>query len=268
MIVANVESPDTKQLARIASLLKLTDGERWFYQKHGYLQIPGAITQQAAEQLRREVMDIMHAIGGFDGSKLKQTAEFLEGSLLHQFVLDANLKNVAEQLLGGPSSLYVPFTAVKGSGGGKFHFHQDNNYTRFEPGMGGINLWFALVNMTPENGCLMIVPGSHLGGQADGEDVGEGDQHRKVKVEPREFLPLRMLAGDCVAFSRLTIHGSGPNTTPYPRVGYALQYFRNDIHFFDRKTGERKPLLGHSPQCQNTMPVKKITIPTGKIDGH
>lgn len=248
--------------------LKLTEGELKFYQQYGYLQIPGAITQEAAAILREEVMDIMNVIGGFTGAKLKQTPEHLVGGGLERFINDANLRSVAEQLMGGPSSVYLPFTAVKGSGGGVFHFHQDNNYTRFENGMLGINLWFALVDMTPENGCLMIAPGSHLGGHQESVNAGDGDSHRKVAVEPKDFLPVRMRAGDCVAFSRLTIHGSGGNSTPDPRVGYAVQYYRNDAWFFDRTTGERKKLITDNPQAPHTKPVAQITPPKGKIDGH
>src|SRR3989304_1308182 len=134
-------SSKTARSESIVAPINLTDGELRFYRKQGFLQIPAAITQKAADDLRREVMDIMNISGGFDGSKLKQTPEFLAGSLLHHFVHSDNLRGLAEQLMGGPGSLYVPFTAVKGVGGGKFHFHQDNNYTHFEDGMGGINLW-------------------------------------------------------------------------------------------------------------------------------
>jgi 2-oxoglutarate-dependent dioxygenase len=244
----------------------LTAGELNFYQREGYLQIPGLLGTQHADTLRQEVMDIMHQIGGVEGSKLKQTLEYLENSSLDRFINSNHLRNIAEQLMGGPSTLYLPFTAVKGSGGGLFHFHQDNNYTQFDGP--GINLWFALVDMTPENGCLMIVPRSHSKGNLESENAGDGDTHRKVKLNPDDFLPIRMRAGDCVAFSRLTVHGSGANTTPQPRVGYAVQFHRNDVRFLDRESGNHKLLIEHSPQKQYTRPVKQITVPKGKIDGH
>jgi len=246
--------------------LKLTEGELHFYRREGYLQIPGLLPLDVAEALRDEVMSIMEQIGGYEGNKLKQTAEYLAGSSLDRFINSSALHDIAEQLMGGPSTLYLPFTAVKGSGGGKFHFHQDNNYTRFDGP--GINLWFALVDMTPENGCLMISPRTHLKGTLDSENAGDGDSHQKVKLEPQDFLPIRMRAGDCVAFSRLTVHGSGPNTTSHPRIGYAVQYHRNDVKFLDRETGEHKLLLDHSPQKDRTRPVRQITIPVGKVDGH
>ena len=100
----------------------------------------------------------------------------------------------------------------------------------------------------------------------DSEFSPDGDVHRKVKFEPKDFLPLRMRAGDCVAFSRLTVHGSGPNHLNGPRVAYAVQYHRNDASWIDKQTGEKK-LLTQFPKYVN-KPVERYSMPTGKIDGH
>lgn len=37
-----------------------------------------------------------------------------------------------------------------------------------------------------------------------------------------------MRAGDAVAFSRLTVHGSGANRTGQPRFGYSVHFYRDD----------------------------------------
>ena len=246
--------------------LQLSDGEISFYRQLGFLTIPGLLSDSCAGGLREEVADIMNAIGGVAGNKLRQTTEYLENSALDRFVNDANLRDLAAQLLGGPCSVYMPFTAVKGSGGGQFHFHQDNQYTHFTDGMHGINLWFALSPMTPENGCLMVVPRSHLAGTLESDLSGDGDQHKRVKIEPTDFYPLRMRPGDCVAFSRLTVHGSGPNMTNDLRIAYAVQFNRDDAMYTDPQTKELKSLK-EFPRYVN-KPVKELTIPKGKTDGH
>ena len=172
--------------------LTLTDGEMKFYRQEGYLLIPGLMSERAAAELHAEVMELMLAIGGFEGNKLKQSSEYKAGTQISGLVNSPALCNLAGQLMGGPSTLYLPFTAVKGVGGGTFHFHQDNNYTRFDDGMGGINLWIALMPMTPENGCLMVVPRSHAKGTLESEFSPDGDAHKKVKYDPADFLPVRM----------------------------------------------------------------------------
>ena len=220
--------------------LTLAPGEIQFFQKYGFLVIPGLLADNAVTPLHDEVMEVMQLIG-LAMDKLKQTTEYLAGRRVDALVNSPRLRQVATQLLGGPSSLYLPFTAVKGTGGGRFHFHQDNQYTR-------------------------IVPGSHLNGTLDSIESGDGDEHRKVPMEPDDFLPVRLRPGDCVAFTRLTVHGSGPNLLPIPRVAYAVQFHRDDVNWLDRKTGQWKSLKQFPPR--SLTPVQSLRTPTSKTDGH
>jgi 2-oxoglutarate-dependent dioxygenase len=241
----------------------LTDEEIRFYQEEGYLVLRRLITPDVSETLRSEVMGIMEIIG-LGQTKLKQSAEYLPGSGLDGFVNSPVLLSLAEALMGGPSTLYMPFTAVKsGGGGGQFHFHQDNQYTRFDGP--GINLWTALSPMTEENGCLQVVPRSHLNGTLPSHSP-DADGHRAVTFEPEDFVSVSMDPGDCIAFSRLTVHGSGPNVSSEPRVAYAVQYHRNDVNF-SLDGGETWKFLKDNPRY-NTKPVHEITVPKGKIEGH
>jgi 2-oxoglutarate-dependent dioxygenase len=243
--------------------LQLTDGEARFYNAEGYLLIPGLMDAARLAAMRDEVKFIMDEIK-VGTTKLQQTPEYLRGGELDSFVNSANLVSVAGQLMGGQAHLYLPFTAVKTPGGGRFHFHQDNQYTRHDGP--GINCWFALTDMTPENGCLQIVPRSHLGGTLGSKDNPDGDGHRMVDWEPSDFLPIRMHAGDCVAFSRLTVHGSGANTTDETRWGYAIQMHREDSNWL-QTDGSWLSLKDH-PRFPNIHGVDKISVPTGKTDGH
>jgi len=106
-----------------------------------------------------------------------------------------------------------------------FNFHQDNQYTRFDGP--GINMWFALTPMTDNNGCLQVAPRSHLAGTLESRVLDDG--HRSTVYEPDNFVSVHMQPGDCIAFSRLTVHGSGANTTSEARVAYAVQFNRDDV---------------------------------------
>ena len=74
-----------------------------------------------------------------------------------------------------------------------------------------------------------MAPASHLQGTLDSIESKDLDGHRTVAIEPEDFLPLRMMQGDAVAFSRLTLHGSGANSSDQPRLGYAVQFHRDDV---------------------------------------
>ena len=128
-----------------------------------------------------------------------------------------------------------------------FHYHQDNQYTRHEPAEFSTNIWVALDDMSPANGCLQVAPQTHLDGTFDSEESADGDGHRAMDIDASRFLPVRMHAGDAIAFSRLTVHGSGPNNTSNPRVAYALQYHREDVTFLDKETDSWE-VLKESPR--------------------
>lgn len=235
------------------------------YKEEGWLLLPDMLDAHSSDAARQDVHHIVNALGTSDAdlkkasgvsSKLLQTGQYVRGSMLDKLVNSASLNAVANQLLGGDSSLYFSFTAVKsGGGGGQFHFHQDNNYTQFTDGLGGINFWFALVDMTPENGCLCVKPRSHLDGTLTSANAGEGDHHQSLGDDIGTYLPVRMRAGDAIAFSRLTVHGSGANITNDPRYGYSVHFYRDDV--MARWDGEEPRLLKGNPRW-DTSGVDKI----------
>lgn len=83
-----------------------------FYSDEGYLLMKGLLTPDYAAALKAEVMDIMSVVG-LGVTKLRQSHEYLRGSALDTFVNSPHLLEIAAMLMGGPSSLYLPFTAVK-----------------------------------------------------------------------------------------------------------------------------------------------------------
>ncbi len=239
----------------------LNDEQIASYHTVGYVLLRGLIDPASAQALRDEVMGIMDAIG-LPITNLKQTSEYLAGGQLEALIWSKRMAEIAGRLLGGRAVPYLPFTAVKSPGGGKFSFHQDNQYTRHDGP--SLNMWCALEPMRDTNGCLRMLPRSHLNGTLASVAADDGSGHRRVVIEPERFVPIEMEPGDCVVFSRLTVHGSGANTSDTPRVGYAVQYHREDV----------KALWddGWFPLIERPRftfaPVASISRPKGKVDGH
>jgi phytanoyl-CoA hydroxylase len=241
------------------------DSEVAFYNTEGYLYLPGLVERDTAGAIRTEVLDLMSRAFGFDnerlssaldvGDKLRQTRQYLRNSHIDGLVNSAALCKLAGALMEGPSTMHSPFTAVKtGGGAGSFHLHQDNQYSQFDgPGIG---VWIALQEMSPENGCLIVAPRSHQSGTLGWIINPDGDQHRTVEADPGHVLPVRMNPGDAVAFNRLTVHGSGPNTTGEPRVAYAVQFHRDDVNLI--RDGEPPRRLKDDPLLDDKGPRDSI----------
>jgi hypothetical protein len=245
------------------SFRALTPGELAAYHGEGFVLLKGLLSQEAVSTLYADTMHIMDTIG-LGSTALKQTSEYLAGSALDGFINSEGLRAFASALMDGDARLYLPFSAVKSpSGGGTFHFHQDNQYTRFDGP--GINLWAALMPMTEENGCLYFVPHSHYLGTLPSVKDAAGAVHDSG-IQPLHAVPLPMEPGDIVAFSRLTVHGSGKNLTPVPRVAYAVQYARADIAY-TRDHGATWQTVSEAGPGWRVGPVEALTIPESR-DGH
>ena len=123
----------------------------------------------------------------------------------------------AAELLGGPElDQLVNQAHFKLPGDGvEFRYHQDSYHRRYGTelftdlnGTGSfVQTLTAVDAMSPENGGLFVVPGSHHRGHIPTLDgsLPEGSFDRGRAI------PLLLAPGDTVLLSPFTIHGSGPN---------------------------------------------------------
>jgi ectoine hydroxylase-related dioxygenase (phytanoyl-CoA dioxygenase family) len=138
-------------------------------------------------------------------------------SLSRSLLLDPRITSVVAELLddepvAAQTMFYWKPPGTKGQA-----LHQDNLYLKGNAGEGCMGAWLAVDNCDEENGCLIVVPGSHkldlqCPGEADGSDSFTG--HYVSAPESMREVPLLMNAGDCVFFGGHTIHGSRSNTSP------------------------------------------------------
>lgn len=116
--------------------------------------------------------------------------------------------------------------------------HQDNGYGRLEP-MTDVTVWVPLVDTDEVNGGLHVIPGSHEGGLLPHEPAGVNP----VLVEsaaPGTPVPLALRAGEGVAFTGLTLHGSGPNRGPAVRPAFYVRYCEPHVRMIGE---EERPVL-------------------------
>ncbi len=219
------------------------------FRRDGYLTYPNAL---AADELKmlRTTCDTLLEEPPEDGGKglhtigLGEARRFLrhrhqDFPELNAFVLGKTMARVAEECLGTQAFLFNEQFVVKGAGkGASFAWHQDGAYVGFEH-TPYVTVWIALDDTTEENGCVYLHP---------------RDIDANPGIDPHEWLdesnelngytgeepgsPMTCTAGTIVAFSSLTLHRSGPNTTTSPRRAYIAQYSPEPI--IDPETGRPK----------------------------
>jgi ectoine hydroxylase-related dioxygenase (phytanoyl-CoA dioxygenase family) len=142
-------------------------------------------------------------------------------SFVRRFVASDVLSGIARDLVGPDVRLYWDQSVFKQPHGAEpVLWHQDNGYTYVEP-QAYLTCWIALTDATPQNGCVVVMPGAHRDGTLAHRTtpIGEecwGDWSRAVDVP--------VGAGSIVVFSSLTPHATRRNTTDEVRQAYIVQY--------------------------------------------
>lgn len=219
------------------------------FRRDGYTTFPDALTGEDLSMLRT-VCDTLLDEPAQDGGEglhnigLGQARRFLrhrhaDFPELESFVLGRKMGQIAQACLGEKPYLFNEQFVVKGAGkGASFAWHQDSAYVGFDH-TPYVTVWIALDDTSEENGCVYLHP---------------RDIDKRPEIDPHEWLdesnelngytgddpgaPMICGAGTIVAFSSLTLHRSGPNTTARPRRAYIAQYSPEPI--IDPQTGNPK----------------------------
>ena len=121
---------------------------------------------------------------------------------------------------------------MKPPGGIEKTYHQDSPYFKIEP-MALVTAWVALDDVTLDNGCMWVVPGSQRNGALDHSEPWKVGDRLDMRIPDSAIdeaksangeQPVTMRAGGCSFHHSLILHRSGPNRTPHFRRGMATHY--------------------------------------------
>jgi phytanoyl-CoA hydroxylase len=226
--------------------------QRRHYDERGYLLLRGFFAPEELEVWNRRFLDIVEArvpvaremlvmrdVMVAKGavrvdSPLQGVAKIQDFHndpvLFESFVRHPRLLDLVEAFLG-PDLKSVHNMLINKPPGvdGRHPLHQDLLYFPFRPADAILATWVAIDRCTPENGCLVVVPGSHRGELLAHENPGwEYVNYLYVGArgvgEQTERLHLEMEPGDLVVFHPVLLHGSGRNRTPGYRRAISCHY--------------------------------------------
>ncbi len=136
------------------------------------------------------------------------------------------IREMIELLIERPARLWSDQVIMKPAHhGAVVPWHQDTSYWGQEKRM---TCWLAIDDATPDNGCMRMIPGSHLRGQI----AFEMKQAESIDVTLRETTGINSdtqvyvpVPAGCASFHHpLTLHASQENKTPHRRRAIAITY--------------------------------------------
>lgn len=240
---------------------------------HGVWNENAPLTRQQAEQFDRDGFVVLENVFSTDEVAFlqKQSKELLSGPdgldpetiitergsdeirsifeihaqsrVIGRLASDARLAGVAQFLLNDKVYIHQSRLNYKpGFEGKEFYWHSDFETWHVEDGMPrmrALSMSVLLAENTPDNGPLMLMPGSHrvfltcIGATPDDhyrtslkkQEYGVPDRQSLTELAHRHGITAPTgKAGTVVIFDCNTMHGSNGNITPYPRANAFFVY--------------------------------------------
>jgi ectoine hydroxylase-related dioxygenase (phytanoyl-CoA dioxygenase family) len=206
----------------------LTKAHKRFYQENGYVVVESLFGHDEVARYREHFMTLRRH-GAYPGDMvgadpasndpLKRYPRMIhmhrwdEVSL--RWMIDDRINASLTGLLGREPYAVQTMLYFKPPGARGQALHQDNFYLKAQPGT-CIAAWMALDDCDEANGCMQIVPGSHMWPLlcTTKADTSVSFTDVTVPLPPgQEVRPVLMRAGDVLFFNGALVHGSFPNTT-------------------------------------------------------
>ena len=223
------------------------------FERNGYLVLEDIFSDDEITYLQREAGKLLGDPKGLEdetvitepgSNEIRSIFRIhAQSRVVARLAADARLAEVARFLLGDEVYLHQSRLNYKpGFKGREFYWHSDFETWHVEDGMPrmrALSMSVLLAENTPNNGPLMLIPGSH---RTFLTCVGETPQdHYRMSLKKQEYgVPdedsLAELAdkhgivaptgkpGSVVIFDCNTMHGSNGNITPFPRANAFLVY--------------------------------------------
>ena len=225
--------------------MKPSDDQVTQYEEDGYFVMEGLMTDEEVEELRVEAeriaageVDFPVELVEFEPHAAPETPPLdrlrkinecaFNNAVFLEHARNAKLLEAAAAVLGPDLKLFGDQMFIKPPGGMEKTYHQDSPYFKVEP-MALVSSWVAMDEVTVDNGCLFVVPGTHKGGARDHSDVwmvGERED-KKIPDAMIDFdreVPIELAKGSVSFHHSLLMHRSGSNNTQTRRRGLATHY--------------------------------------------
>jgi len=208
----------------------------------------GSLTQAQVEHFRREgyafpfdaipaaeaasyvaKLDSYDAILGEEAQKQLKIKAHVAAPWIVGLARNKNILDAVESLIGPDILLFGTSMFSKKARDVRFvSWHQDAAYYGLDPQQ-EVTCWVGMTDADTENGCMRVIPGSHLGADAVHDEtydpqnmLGRGQTIRDIDDGKAVYMPVK--AGQFSMHHERTIHGSMPNPSDRRRVGISFFY--------------------------------------------
>jgi chlorinating enzyme len=215
--------------AAMAAKKSLTPDQVAFYRANGYVAPVPVLTTAEVTEARSRLERYEAANGAPIPARYRHKPHllfpWLADLIRHPRILDA-----VETILGPDLLVWSSVFFIKEPHDPAYvSWHQDSTYWELsEPEV--VTAWVALSPSHHENGCLRVVPGTHVLDQVEHIDAADANnmltrgQEIAVEVDEATAVEVALRPGEMSLHHIRLFHNSQPNRSDERRIGYAIRY--------------------------------------------
>jgi len=204
------------------------------YRREGFVFPLSALSTSETTALRTKLEELQAQNGGklppHINRKPHLLVTWLNDLIRHPRILDPVEKILGPDILCWGSGFFIKNPHDKA----RVTWHQDSTYW----GLSSPDIataWVAFTRSIPANGCMRVVPGTHMLQQLPHQDTFAPDnllsrgQEIAVQVDESRAVDIVLEPGQMSLHHVLLVHGSDPNSSDLPRIGFAIRYLPTHV---------------------------------------
>ena len=255
------EQAGRKSNVTVTSATSMSKEQLDSWNNDGYILIPDFVDEKFCDDMNEEVLRIINEIVPKDSPfshayadkghiairemKPSKNAKSIEDEIsklfrihskgiFNDFIHKKLLGDILEDILGPDVDCFLSQFIFKNPGAWGQPWHQDSSYFPFdrEP---QVAAWLATSEATLENGCLVVLPGSHKESLHEHlPDEREGSNYGYTEIKDHDFtneIPMTLEKGDLLLFHSFLMHKSYDNESNSRRTAMVYHFAETDTDF-------------------------------------
>lgn len=179
-----------------------------------------------------------------EGDAIRKVSGLYHDDLFRGLISRPAIVDRIHDVVGDPAQLFRADALMKPPAvGSQKGVHQDSPYWPIEP-MSLWSCWVPFDDATLDNGCLTVVPGSHLSGGLPHASIDHDYVIPPEHYAADELIPVPMAAGTGIFFHSLLIHGSAANRSGSPRRAVTMSYLGPKHRYTGNGIAPNYPVIG------------------------
>lgn len=203
----------------------LTDAEIDRFHRYGYLGPYQAYSVEAMADIRARIeREVLPTTGRNPKNPLQ--SRHLDQRLVYDLITTPAILGRMRRLIGDDIVVWASYFFTKEPGGKEIPWHQDANFWPIEPPL-NMSIWMAVDEVTTENSCVQLIPGSHrnvIPHIPAGEEMAFGQEANPASVDTSAAIDMVLRPGEFFIFNERMLHHSHQNRSGRRRMGLSARY--------------------------------------------